>query len=425
MAAGSPQPGAGLPAATSRLPTLDDLDPAGKRVLVRVDFNVPLTKDGAVADDTRIRASLPTIRELLDRGAAVILMSHLGRPKGHDPALRMAPVGAALAALLGQPVRTMAAVTGHEVEETARHLRPGEVMLLENLRFDPGEESDDPRLAQDLAALADAYVNDAFGTAHRAAASVVGVARDLPAYAGRLMARELVALGAVTSNPARPLVIVTGGAKISDKVAVLDHLVPLADAILVGGGMANTFLAARGVPMGDSLVETAALADAARIAAAAGDKLVLPVDLIVADAFSAEAKTRVIAVADAARDDVDPNETGSVPAAGVDPGWRALDIGPATVERFRGALLGARTVVWNGPMGVFELAPFAAGTFAVARILADLPDAHTVVGGGDSAAAVHAAGLTDRIGWVSTGGGATLEFLEGRTLPAVAALLGQ
>lgn len=390
--------------------TLDDLDPAGKRVLVRVDFNVPL-KAGAVADDTRIRASLPTIRELLDRGAAVILMSHLGRPKGPDPAQSMAPVGAALAALLGRPVRTMAAVTGPEVEETARHLAPGQVMLLENLRFDPGEESDDPRLAQDLAALADAYVNDAFGTAHRAAASVVGVARDLPAYAGRLMARELTELGAVVADPARPLVIVTGGAKVSDKVAVLDHLVPLADRILVGGGMANTFLAARGVPMGDSLVEAAALDDAARIAAAAGPKLVLPVDVVTADAFSADAATRVV-----------PLDGGG--AAGVDDGWRALDIGPRTVEAFRAALADARTVVWNGPMGVFELAPFAAGTFAVAHILADLPHARTVVGGGDSAAAVNAAGLADRVGWVSTGGGATLEFLEGRMLPAVAALCG-
>lgn len=389
------------------IPSLDDFDPHGKRVLVRVDFNVPL-KDGAVADDTRLRASLPTIRELLDRGAAVILMSHLGRPKGPDPALRMAPVGAALGALLGRPVRTMSAVTGPEIEEAARHLAPGQVMLLENLRFDPGEESDDPRLAQSLAALADVYVNDAFGTAHRAAASVVGVARDLPAYAGRLMARELAELGAVVAAPARPFVIVTGGAKVSDKVAVLDHLVPLADRIVVGGGMANTFLAARGVAMGDSLVESAALADAARIAAAAGDKLVLPVDLVVADAFAADAARRVVAVTD-----------------GVDAGWRALDIGPASVERFAAALDGARTVVWNGPMGVFELPPFAAGTFAMAHRLAALSDARVVVGGGDSAAAVHAAGLADRVGWVSTGGGATLEFLEGQTLPAVAALLGQ
>ncbi|MEO8082754.1 MAG: phosphoglycerate kinase [Ardenticatenales bacterium] len=392
--------------------TLDDLDPKGKRVLVRVDFNVPL-RAGAVADDTRIRASLPTIVELLDRGAAVILMSHLGRPKGHEPSLSMAPVGAALAELLGRPVHTMTAVTGPEVEETARQLVPGQVMLLENLRFDPGEESDDPRLAQDLAALADVYVNDAFGTAHRAAASVVGVARDLPAYAGRLMARELTELGAVVADPARPLVIVTGGAKISDKVAVLDHLVPLADRILVGGGMANTFLAARGVPMGDSLVETAALDDAARIAAAAGSKLLLPVDVVAADAFSADAATRIVAL----------DGVGDGTAA-IAHGWRALDIGPRTIESFRAALSDARTVVWNGPMGVFELAPFAAGTFAIAHILADLPHARTVVGGGDSAAAVNAAGLADRIGWVSTGGGATLEFLEGRMLPAVAALCG-
>jgi len=387
-----------------RFATLDDLAPAGRRVLVRVDFNVPL-EGGRVADDTRLRAALPTIRELLDRGAAVVLMSHLGRPKGVDPALRMAPVGQALAALLGRPVRVADDVAGPSSRAAVDALEPGEVVLLENLRFDPGEETDDPELARRLAELGDAYVDDAFGTAHRAAASTVGVAGLLPSYAGRLMARELDVLGRLVEAPARPFAVLMGGAKIGDKLGVIDALLPRCDRLLVGGGMANTFLAAQGVAMGDSLVEEAALDEARRIRDAAGDALVLPEDLVVADAFAADASRRVVAVRD-----------------GVPRGWRALDIGPATVQRFAAALRGARTVVWNGPMGVFELAPFAAGTFAMARALADLPDAETVVGGGDSAAAVEAAGLADRIGWVSTGGGATLELLEGKTLPAVAAL---
>jgi phosphoglycerate kinase len=388
------------------LPTLDDLDPAGKRVLVRVDFNVPLA-DGAVADDTRLRAALPTLTELLDRGASLVLMSHLGRPKGPDPKFAMRPVGAALAGLLGRPVHTLETVVGPEARAAAQALAPGEVLLLENLRFDPGEKADDPAFASALAGLADVYVNDAFGTAHRAAASVVGVTRHLPAYAGRLMARELEVLGQVVAAPRRPFAVVLGGAKIGDKIGVIDNLLPRADVILVGGGMANTFLAAAGIAMGDSLVEGERLDDARRIRAAAGDKLVLPVDLVSADAFAADAASRTLPVAE-----------------GVPAGWRALDIGPASVATFAAHLRAAHTVMWNGPMGVFELAPFARGTFAIAEVLAALDDAFTVVGGGDSAAAMRAAGLTDAVDWVSTGGGASLELLEGKVLPAVAALVG-
>ena len=385
--------------------TLDQLDPRGKRVLVRVDFNVPL-KDGRVTDDTRLRAALPTLTELLDKGAALVLMSHLGRPKdAPDPAYRMQPVGEALAVLLGRPVRTLDETVGPAVEAACAALAPGQVLLLENLRFGPGEKNNDAQFADQLARLADVYVNDAFGTAHRPAASVVAIAERLPAYAGRLMARELTVLGQTLSAPRRPFVVIMGGAKIGDKIAVIDALIPKADLILVGGGMANTFLAASGIAMGDSLVETDRLEDARRLTAAAGPKLVVPTDFVAADAFDAAAHTQVLPAA------------GGIPA-----GWRALDIGPQTVADFSARLAGAGTVLWNGPMGVFELAPFAEGTFAIARLLAELPGAMTIVGGGDSAAAVEAAGLADRMGWVSTGGGASLEFLEGRTLPAVAAL---
>jgi len=392
--------------ASSSLPTLDDLDAEGRRILVRVDFNVPL-KYGRPADTTRLRAALPTIQELIDRGASVVLMSHLGRPKGVDPALRMAPVGEALAKLLRRPVLTVDDVAGPKAAEAAEGIRQGQVLLLENLRFDPGEEANDPDLARRLAAMADAYVNDAFGTAHRAAASTVGITEHLPSYAGRLMQRELEVLGRLLHHPERPFVVLMGGAKIGDKIGVIHSLLPFADRLLVGGGMANTFLAAQGVAMGDSLVEEPALEEARRIRDAAGDKLVLPIDLVIADAFTADAEKRIVAVAE-----------------GVPKGWRALDIGPATIRRFATAVRGARSVVWNGPMGVFELAPFAEGTFAMAHALADLRDGETVVGGGDSAAAVEAAGLSDRIDWVSTGGGATLELLEGKALPAVVALMG-
>ncbi len=373
-------------------------------MLVRVDFNVPL-ENGKVADDTRLRAAIPTILELMGRSAYVILMSHLGRPKGIDEALRMKPVGEALSVLLRKPVRTLDSIIGSEVEAALKAMSPGDVVLLENLRFDSGEESNDPKFAAELAALADAFVNDAFGTAHRAAASTVGVAGRLPAYAGRLLERELAELGSVVERPVKPFMIVMGGAKIGDKVGVIDALLPICDALLIGGGMANTFLAAEGVAMGDSLVEEEALETAARLQDQAGGGLVLPVDLVIADAFSADANKQIISARE-----------------GVPKGWRALDIGPETLQVFARRLRGARTVVWNGPMGVFELPPFAHGTFGLAKLIADLPDARTIVGGGDSAAAVRAAGLVEKIDWVSTGGGATLELLEGKTLPAVAAL---
>ncbi|MDQ7030183.1 MAG: phosphoglycerate kinase [Ardenticatenia bacterium] len=393
--------------ATRRKKTVRDVDVSGKRVLVRVDFNVPI-QDGTVADDTRIRAALPTIRHLLEQNAKVILMSHLGRPTPENrDRFTMGPVAKRLETLLGKPVTKMDAVVGPEVDEAVAHMAPGDVLLLENTRFEPGEKKNDPELARRLAALADLYVNDAFGSAHRAHASTTGVKQvrpDLPAVAGFLMERELEMLGRVLSAPQRPFVVVLGGAKIADKIGVLRRLLQTADAILIGGGMANTFLKAKGLDVGRSLVDEEATDLARQLLEQAGDKLRLPVDVVVADRFAPDAEAHVVDVAH------------------IPPDHMVVDIGPRTVQAFTDVLSSARTVFWNGPMGVFEFPRFAEGTFAIARVLAGLNQAITVVGGGDSAAAVRQAGLADRMTHVSTGGGASLEFLEGKTLPGVAVL---
>ncbi len=391
---------------------LADVDLDGKRVLVRVDFNVPLAADAdgrqVVADDQRIRAALPTLARLREAGASAILMSHLGRPKDRpEAAYSLAPVAVRLAELLGQPVLFVPDCVGPEVEAAAKALGRGEVLLLENVRFHPGEKANDPAFAAQLASLGEVYVNDAFGTAHRADASTAGVPAILhPAVAGLLLEKELAYLERTLAAPERPFVAILGGAKVGDKIGVIENLLPKVDALLIGGGMANTFLAALDLKLGESLVEPDAIEEAMRLLGEGGDKIVLPVDAVVADAFSADAETRTAAV-------------GAVPE-----GWRILDVGPATIERFSLRLEGARTVVWNGPMGVFEMAPFARGTFALAEILAELTEAGatTIVGGGDSAAAVEKAGLAHAMSHISTGGGASLELLEGKVLPGVAAL---
>jgi phosphoglycerate kinase len=390
--------------------TVRDIDVRGKHVLVRVDFNVPLDEGGAITDDTRIRASLPTIRYLLDHGAAVILMSHLGRPKGKvDPKYSLKLVAERLSELLGQPVALAPDCVGPEVAAQAKALQPGQVMLLENLRFHPEEEANDPAFAKQLAALGEIYVNDAFGTAHRAHASTEGVAHDLPAVAGFLMEKELNFLGSALEHPKRPFVAISGGAKVSDKIAVLDHLIDIADAILIGGGMANTFFKANGLFIGDSLVEDDKLEEARRLqskARTAGKRFVLPVDVAVGEKFSNDAE-RTITTPD------------TIPE-----GWRILDVGPQTILAFGEALADAETIIFNGTLGVAEFPKFAQGTNALIALLVERTEAGatTIVGGGDSAAAVEAADAAEKVTHVSTGGGASLEFLEGRELPGVAAL---
>ncbi len=378
----------------------------GKRVLVRVDFNVPL-EDGRVGDDTRIRAALPTIALLRERGAALVLVSHLGRPEGKaDPALSMRPVGERLAELIGAEVKQAPAVVGEEVEAMAGELAPGEVMLLENARYEPGETGNDPALAEGLAKLADVYVNDAFGAAHRAHASTAGVAALLPGYAGLLLEREVNELTRVVESPARPLVVVLGGAKVTDKVGVIDRFLEVADEILIGGAMCFSFFRAQGIETGNSLVEEEGVklaAEALERAESSDCELRLPVDLVLGERFAADAE---------------PRESDGVE---VPDGWMGLDVGPRTARAYAEVIAAAGTVLWNGPMGAFELPPFAAGTRAVAEAVAEAPGT-TVIGGGDSVAALQQFGLADKVDWLSTGGGASLELLEGKKLPGVEAL---
>jgi phosphoglycerate kinase len=384
--------------------TVKDVDLKDKRVLMRVDFNVPM-QAGKVTDDKRIRASLPTIKYVLDQGASLILMSHLGRPKSaSDSEFSLRPVAEILSSLLEIPVKMAPDFVGSEVETMVKELQPGEVLMLENTRFHPGEEKNDLELAKQMSVLGEVYVNDAFGSAHRAHASTEGVARFLPAVSGFLMEQELEYLGRAVANPEHPYIAILGGAKISDKIDVVETLLSKADKLIIGGGMANTFLAAQGLNMQDSLVETASLETAKAIMEKSADKLILPVDAVIADKFEAEANTQVV--------DVD-----KIPA-----GWRMLDVGPKTLELYKGALDGAKLIVWNGPVGVFEMPKFAEGTFVLARMLAE-SGATTVIGGGDSASAVKKAGVAKQMTHVSTGGGASLEFLEGKELPGVAALM--
>jgi len=399
--------------------TVRDVDPRGKRVLVRVDFNVPLNNAGAgaparasreleVADDTRIRAALPTIRALLDRGAAVALVSHLGRPKGRDPALSLAPIAKSLGALLGRDVPLLSDSVGPDVVSAVRAMRPGDVALLENVRFHPEEEKNDPAFAQSLAAGFDLYVDDAFGTAHRAHASTEGVARILPAYAGLLLEKELNALGGLLADPKKPFLAIIGGAKVSTKIDVLRSLVPRVDALAIGGGMANTFLLAEGKPIGRSLAEPDKRAEARTIAGqleSARKQLLLPLDVVGAPSPDA-------AGAGAAK---------VYDVAGVPDDVAIVDVGPRTVDRYAAEIGRAKTVFWNGPLGIFEVPAFAKGTRRIAELLAE-SGAVTVVGGGESVQAVEEAGLAGKMTHVSTGGGAALELIEGRTLPGVAAI---
>ncbi|MHB8958855.1 MAG: phosphoglycerate kinase [Candidatus Limnocylindrales bacterium] len=390
--------------------TVRDLDAAGKRVFVRVDFNVPL-QDGKVTDDSRIRAALPTIKYLQQQGAKVILASHLGRPDGKvSDSFRLRPVGARLSQLLGKTVPVTGDALGAGTEDAIRRLRGGEVLLLENLRFHAEEEKNDPKFAEQLAAYCDVYVNDAFGTAHRAHASTVGIAKLRPAYAGFLMEKEIANLGKLLENPERPFAAIIGGAKVSDKIKVLKNLLAKVDIMVIGGGMANTFLLAQGKPIGKSLAEPDRVEDARAIMAAAeekGVKVVLPVDVVVAKEVTRGTEYKTIL-------------TEKVPAS-----WHIVDLGKQSLANIEAALADVRTVLWNGPLGVFEIPSFAHGTKAMARFLATRAEqgAAVVIGGGDSVAAIQQQGLADKMTHISTGGGASLEFLEGKELPGVTVLL--
>lgn len=383
-----------------------DLDLKGRRVLMRVDFNVPLEK-GVIADDTRIRAALPTIRYVIERGGKLILMSHLGRPKGPDPKLSLKPVAQRLGELLGKEVKMAPDCIGPEVEEIVAEMKEGDVILLENLRFHKGETANDPEFARKLASLCDLYVNDAFGTAHRAHASTEGVTRFVPqAAAGFLMEKEIEYLSKAVQSPEHPFVVILGGAKVSDKIGVLTNMLERADAILIGGGMAYTFLKAQGYGVGRSLLEKDKLDLAREIMEKArqiGVEFKLPATTVIADRFASDANSTVV-------------KSTEIPK-----GWIGVDIGPETVEEFSEVIEKAKMIVWNGPLGVYEFDKFAKGTIAIAKLLAE-SDAITIIGGGDCVAAVHKAGVADKMTHISTGGGASLEFLEGKELPGIAAL---
>ena len=388
--------------------TVKDVDVRGKRVLVRVDFNVP-TAEGEVTDDTRIRAALPTIRYLIDHGARVVLMSHLGRPNGApDPRYTLKPARRTLQRLIGRNVAFCPEIVGPEAEEAVGRMIDGEILMLENVRFHPGEEKNDPVFAQELAALGDIYVNDAFGASHRAHASTAGVANYLPAYAGMLLEREVETLNGILIDPDRPFVAILGGSKVSDKFGVIDKLIDCCDSLLIGGGMAFTFLVAKGLEVGDSIVEADWVEPAKQMlekARTAGVDLVLPTDFVVATEIVDDADTRIVG-----REEIPV-------------GMMGLDIGPSTIELYKGDIASARTIFWNGPMGVFEKKPFETGTREIAVAVGRNNRAQSIIGGGDSAAALRKFGLDDRVTFVSTGGGASMKLLEGAALPGVDALL--
>jgi len=390
--------------------SIKDIDVKGKRVFCRVDFNVPMS-EGKVTDDTRIKAALPTIQYLSDQGAIVILASHLGRPKGEvKEDLRLTPVATRLSELLNKKVEKADEAFGENVKEQISNLQEGHIILLENVRFYPGEEKNDPELAKAFAELADVYVNDAFGAAHRAHASTEGIAKFLPSAAGFLMDKELEVLGKALSNPERPFTAIIGGAKVKDKIGVIDNLLEKVDNLIIGGGLAYTFIKAQGHEVGKSLLEEDKLDLANTFIAKAKEKGVnfyMPVDVVIADDFSVDANTKIVSIEEIPSD------------------WEALDIGPKTRETYKKVIQESKLVIWNGPMGVFELEPFANGTKAIAEALAEAKDTYSVIGGGDSAAAVEQFGLADQMSHISTGGGASLEFMEGKVLPGVAALDGK